>query len=71
MICGIKGLALHVDRYIFKEVTGGNDFVAEEKPRKPQGKKGGRRKSKVTSSTATITEEEGIGNEAREKEKLA
>jgi hypothetical protein len=68
---GIKGLALHVDRFIFKEVTGGNDFVAEEKPRKPQGKKGGRRKSKVTSSTATITEGEGIGNEAREKEKLA
>jgi hypothetical protein len=53
------------------EVTGGNDFVAEEKPRKPQGKKGGRRKSKVTSSIATITEGEGIGNEAREKEKLA
>ena len=43
---GIKGLALHVDRFIFREVTGGNDFIAEEKPRKPQGKKGGRRKAK-------------------------
>ena len=68
---GIKGLALHVDRFIFREVTGGNDFVAEEKPRKPQGKKGGRRKSKVASSTATITEGGGIGTEANEKEKLA
>jgi len=68
---GIKGLALHVDRYIFREITGGNEFVAEERPRKPQGKKGGRRKTKNDGAAAAA----GVGGQPTEEssstEKLA